>query len=210
MSDPVDRLIASLVRDDVRAASAYHVPDARGLIKLDAMENPYAWPEAMYAELGRRLRGASINRYPDPHAQGLKRELRRAMGIDARWEVISGHADFYQCTKGFHNALQGVAVNIPGRLLKEYERTNAANAEALGSILNDADFVFIHDPQPAAMIRQFPDRKGKWIWRFHIDASQFSYAPSELTVHRGDTVTIELTSTDAVHGLYVDGGISAM
>jgi histidinol-phosphate aminotransferase len=91
MSDAVDRLIESLVRDDVRAASAYHVPDARGLIKLDAMENPYAWPEAMYAELGQRLRGASINRYPDPHAQGLKRELRRAMGIDARWEILLGN-----------------------------------------------------------------------------------------------------------------------
>jgi heme/copper-type cytochrome/quinol oxidase subunit 2 len=40
---------------------------------------------------------------------------------------------------------------------------------------------------------------------FQIDASQSSYAPSELHVSRGDTVTIALTSTDAVHGLYVDG-----
>jgi heme/copper-type cytochrome/quinol oxidase subunit 2 len=40
---------------------------------------------------------------------------------------------------------------------------------------------------------------------FRIDASQSSYAPSELSVNRGDTVTIELTSTDAVHGLYVYG-----
>jgi heme/copper-type cytochrome/quinol oxidase subunit 2 len=37
-----------------------------------------------------------------------------------------------------------------------------------------------------------------------IDASQSSYAPSELSVNRGDTVTIVLTSTDAVHGIYVD------
>src|SRR6266498_67449 len=40
---------------------------------------------------------------------------------------------------------------------------------------------------------------------FQIDARQFSYSPSELNVNAGDTVTIQLVSTDVVHGLYVDG-----
>jgi heme/copper-type cytochrome/quinol oxidase subunit 2 len=40
---------------------------------------------------------------------------------------------------------------------------------------------------------------------FRIDARQFAYSPSELQVNPGDTVTIELVSTDVVHGLYVDG-----
>ena len=40
---------------------------------------------------------------------------------------------------------------------------------------------------------------------FQIDARQFAYAPSELRVNQGDTVTIQLVSTDVVHGLYVDG-----
>jgi heme/copper-type cytochrome/quinol oxidase subunit 2 len=40
---------------------------------------------------------------------------------------------------------------------------------------------------------------------FQIDARQFAYSPSELNVNPGDTVTIELVSTDVVHGLYVDG-----
>ena len=98
--------------------------------------------------------------------------LKQALGIDARWEVINGQAGFYQCTKGFHNALQGVPVDIPDHLLREYERTNAENAETLRAVLHDADFVFIHDPQPAALIQHFPERRGKWIWRFHIDASR--------------------------------------
>ena len=98
--------------------------------------------------------------------------LKQALGIDARWEVISGDSAFYQCTKGFHNALQGVSVNLPERLLQGYERTNAENAEKLHAALHDADFVFIHDPQPAALIKYFPQRPGKWIWRFHIDASR--------------------------------------
>jgi heme/copper-type cytochrome/quinol oxidase subunit 2 len=40
---------------------------------------------------------------------------------------------------------------------------------------------------------------------FRVDAGQFTYSPSELTANPGDTVTIELVSTDVVHGLYVDG-----
>jgi heme/copper-type cytochrome/quinol oxidase subunit 2 len=40
---------------------------------------------------------------------------------------------------------------------------------------------------------------------FRIDARQYAYLPSELHVNRGDTVTLELVSTDVVHGLYVDG-----
>ena len=40
---------------------------------------------------------------------------------------------------------------------------------------------------------------------FRIDARQFAYAPSELQINPGDTVTIQLISTDVVHGLYIDG-----
>ncbi len=40
---------------------------------------------------------------------------------------------------------------------------------------------------------------------FRIEAGQFSYSPSELNINPGDTITIELVSTDVVHGLYVDG-----
>ncbi len=95
----------------------------------------------------------------------------QALGIDARWEVISGAAPFYQCTKSFHNALQGNQVMIPEPLLREYEATNAQNAETLRELLERADFVFIHDPQPAALLASCPNRRGKWIWRCHIDAS---------------------------------------
>jgi len=97
--------------------------------------------------------------------------LKRELGLDTRWEVISGGGEFYQCTKGFHNGLQGNRVELPAALLRVYEETNAQNADELGAVLNDADFVFIHDPQPAALLRHFPQRRGKWIWRCHIDAS---------------------------------------
>ncbi len=97
--------------------------------------------------------------------------LKQAFGLDCRWEVITGEAPFYQCTKSFHNALQGVAQSISAPLLEAYEQTNAKNAEGLRKTLEEADFVFIHDPQPAPLLALCPKRKGKWIWRCHIDAS---------------------------------------
>ncbi|MDD2462917.1 MAG: glycosyltransferase [Desulfobulbus sp.] len=93
------------------------------------------------------------------------------LGLDASWEVISGGADFYQCTKSMHNALQGNHVHIAAPLLAAYEQANEACAETLRAKLTEADFVFIHDPQPAGLLDHCPDRIGKWIWRCHIDAS---------------------------------------
>ncbi len=44
---------------------------------------------------------------------------------------------------------------------------------------------------------------------FRVDAGQFAYSPSTIDVNPGDRVTIQLVSTDVVHGLYVDGyGVS--
>jgi trehalose synthase len=97
--------------------------------------------------------------------------LMRELGLDAHWEVIEGSAEFYQCTKHFHNGLQGQVVPVAEKLLREYERVNAANAERLRPALGDADVVFIHDPQPAALLEHIPRRRGKWIWRCHIDVS---------------------------------------
>ncbi|MCX4187691.1 glycosyltransferase [Methylophaga sp. OBS4] len=97
--------------------------------------------------------------------------LTQELGINAQWEIITGESEFFECTKGMHNTLQGIRMPLAESLLKVYEETNARNAEILHDKLEDADFVFIHDPQPAALLRHFPKRKGKWIWRCHIDAS---------------------------------------
>jgi trehalose synthase len=99
-------------------------------------------------------------------------QLTSALGIETRWETISGTADFFECTKQFHNAIQGRNQIVPNvNLLKKYEQVNTDNAERLRPILESADVVFIHDPQPAALITSFPNRKNKWVWRCHIDAS---------------------------------------
>ncbi|MGX2039231.1 glycosyltransferase [Methylocaldum sp. MU1018] len=98
--------------------------------------------------------------------------LMRELGIETHWEVIAGNAAFYRCTKSFHNALQGKTANIPAEWLRNFEETNAFNAEQLRPALTDADIVFIHDPQPAPLLGYIPERKGKWIWRCHIDINR--------------------------------------
>jgi len=37
-----------------------------------------------------------------------------------------------------------------------------------------------------------------------IEASQYAFTPGEIRVNSGDRVTLELVSTDVVHGLYID------
>lgn len=98
--------------------------------------------------------------------------LMQELGLHTDWQVITGDEPFFQCTKAMHNGLQGNPVSIPDRLLAHYEDINRENAERLRSHLSDADFVFIHDPQPAPQLSLCPDRRGHWIWRCHIDASR--------------------------------------
>jgi len=98
--------------------------------------------------------------------------LKRELGIKATWRVIGGNGSFFATTKMMHNGLQGNRVAISGQNLKEYEEVNARNASELRAELESADVVFIHDPQPAPLLRYVPGRKGKWIWRCHIDVSR--------------------------------------
>ena len=51
--------------------------------------------------------------------------MMEALGLDVKWEVLEGSPDFYQCTKGFHNAIQGFSVELSESMLEAYETVNA-------------------------------------------------------------------------------------
>lgn len=97
--------------------------------------------------------------------------MSNALNIQTHWEVIQGTMDFFVCTKSMHNAIQGNKILLSASQLRHYEEVNQQNSERLRPLLEDADIVFIHDPQPLPLILSFPKRKGKWVWRCHIDAS---------------------------------------
>lgn len=83
--------VSQWIRPEIRELSAYHVPNAADLIKLDAMENPYHWPQAMVEDWLACLRGVSLNRYPDPSPQDLKASMRQAMGVPDGMDVMLGN-----------------------------------------------------------------------------------------------------------------------
>ena len=84
-------LVKQWIRDDIRALSAYHVPDPGNMIKLDAMENPYLWPESMKQKWLSQLADVSVNRYPDPSATQLTRRLEQVMGMPGGMVSILGN-----------------------------------------------------------------------------------------------------------------------
>jgi histidinol-phosphate aminotransferase len=80
-----------IVRDEIRAIAAYHVPDASGMVKLDAMENPYRLPEDLRIRIADIVASAEINRYPDAGATRLKAQMKSALGVPAGADVLLGN-----------------------------------------------------------------------------------------------------------------------
>lgn len=92
--------------------------------------------------------------------------LMRELGLRVDWKVIKGDPEFFAVTKTFHNALQTGVGEVPKHYYEIYEKWQEINANELGL---DYDVVFIHDPQPAGLVKH--RRRGIWIWRCHIDLS---------------------------------------
>ncbi len=82
---------SSVFRPEILAWKAYHVADSTGMVKLDAMENPYPLPDTVRRQLGEALAGAAIHRYPDPSPQGLKALLRDRLGLPPGMEILLGN-----------------------------------------------------------------------------------------------------------------------
>lgn len=79
------------IRDDVRALHAYQVHSAAGLLKMDAMENPYRLPEALQQALGERLGRVAINRYPGERTAELAQALAQHAGMQSHNGIMLGN-----------------------------------------------------------------------------------------------------------------------
>lgn len=90
----------------------------------------------------------------------------QSLGLEARWEVITGDAKFFDITKKIHNALQGNPESITEDMWEYHFEVNKRNADTMDL---DADAVIIHDPQPGPLVTF--KKRGVWLWRCHIDLS---------------------------------------
>ena len=126
--------------------------------------------------LAERLKGKSVQNINSTAVGGGVAEilnrmvpLLREIGVDTKWDVIKGGEQFFNATKKIHNALHGADEEITDELWEIFRETNRWNSEEIAC---SSDIVFVHDPQPIALINQKDERRNKWIWRCHIDISQ--------------------------------------
>lgn len=114
-----------LIRPEILALRAYHVSDAEGMVKLDAMENPYRLPAQMRSELAAVLSQAEINRYPEPTGRRLRELLRLKMQVPDGMELMLGNGsdDLIQIVS-FSCAIPGATVMYPDPTFVMY-RMNA-------------------------------------------------------------------------------------
>ena len=94
--------------------------------------------------------------------------LAEELGLNIRWDVMTGGDDFFEVTKAFHNALHGEPYHPEPA---HFEIFRAYNEQNIKRIPLDSEFIIIHDPQPAGFIQARKQKSGHWIWRCHIDLS---------------------------------------
>ncbi|MDQ7980062.1 histidinol-phosphate transaminase [Paraburkholderia sp. SARCC-3016] len=155
-----------IIRRDVLAMTSYPVPDATGYIKLDAMENPFELPPPLAAQLGERLSGVALNRYPAPRPGALIDKLKRVMRIPANCDVLLGNgSDEIISMIAVACAQPGAKVlaPVPGFVMYQVS-AQLANLEFVGVPLN-ADFTLdtgamiaaIEAHRPAVVYLAYPN-----------------------------------------------------
>ncbi len=163
---PEERL-QQWIKPELLAARAYHVPDAEGLIKLDAMENPYLLPNELQDEILEVLTGAEINRYPDPDASNLKQSLRDAMDIPESMEIMLGNGSdelIQIIALAVAHSGQTILAPEPGFVMYKII-ADTVGAKYVGVNLNRDDFSLdsdamlsaIDEHQPAVVFLAYPN-----------------------------------------------------
>jgi histidinol-phosphate aminotransferase len=88
---PLARRLQHTIRQDVTSMHAYAIQDSRGLVKLDAMENPFRLPPALQQALGERLGRVAINRYPTQCAADVVAALSAHVQLPAGCKLMLGN-----------------------------------------------------------------------------------------------------------------------
>jgi histidinol-phosphate aminotransferase len=147
----------SVIRDDIRAMNAYPVPSAAGMIKLDAMENPFRLPEALVRGLSERMALVALNRYPPSNPEVLKSKLARAISLPAGMQLLLGngsdeliHLVIQACAKS------GAAVLSPWPSFVMYQMSARFDGCRFVGVPLHADFTLDRDALLAAISEHRP------------------------------------------------------
>jgi histidinol-phosphate aminotransferase len=155
-----------IVRPEILALKAYHVADSAGMVKLDAMENPYPLPAQLRRDLAEHLARVELNRYPDPTGAKLRALLVQKMKVPAGMEILLGNGsdDLIQIVT-FACARPGAAMMFPSPTFVMYQM----NATLSGmravryalrddySLDRDAFVARVQAEQPALIFIAYPN-----------------------------------------------------
>jgi histidinol-phosphate aminotransferase len=108
---PLPERIQHTIRQDVHSMHGYAIQPSAGLIKLDAMENPFSLPPELQAELGARLGRVAINRYPSTASARLVAALTAFFGLPAGIKTMLGNGSDELID------LLSVACDVPGAVV---------------------------------------------------------------------------------------------
>jgi len=157
----------NLILGKVKMAPKITLSDYAKIIRLQNLEEIRLLAEKLQGKTVKMVNSTAVG---GGVAEMLHRTvpLFNELGLNVKWEVIKGSGSFFNVTKSFHNALHGKEEEISDEMLKVYQEANEENAKEMSF---DEEFIVIHDPQPAALIRAKEKSSAKWIWRCHIDTS---------------------------------------
>jgi len=149
--------VAAVVRPEIRALAAYHVPGAAGMIKLDAMENPYGLPDALRATVAAAVASVPVNRYPDGDADAVKTALRAHFAIPRGVDIVLGNgSDELIHLAALAVATPGAAMLAPDPSFVMYRLTALLCGMRFVGVPLRADFTLDTESMLIAIAREKP------------------------------------------------------
>ena len=149
--------LKKLVRQDIQSMHAYAIQDSTGLVKLDAMENPFRLSEALQKELGERLGRVAINRYPVVCVAEAITALSKYVELPAGCKLMLGNGSDELIS------LLALACDVPGATILAplpgfvmYEMSAKLQGLKFVGVPTTADFELDGDAMLAAIAQHRP------------------------------------------------------
>jgi histidinol-phosphate aminotransferase len=170
---PLTTQLQKLLRPDVQSMHAYAIQSAAGLVKLDAMENPYALPAQLQAALGQRLGALALNRYPDGRVNDLRHALADYAQMPEGFDIMLGNgSDELISLLALACAIPGASVLAPVPGFVMYAMSAQLQGLSFTGVPLTADFELdeaamlaaISEQQPAIIYLAYPNNPTANLW----------------------------------------------
>ena len=187
----IDALIQRFIRQDIQSAHGYAVQPSEGMIKLDAMENPYWLDPELQRELGRRLGAAPINRYPAQPVQELRQAIANYVNLPEGYGLMLGNgSDELISLLAMACAIPGASIVAPEpgfvmyRISAQQQGLNFKGVPLTASFELDSDAMLdaIRIHAPAIVFLAYPNNPTANLWDVEVMRSVIALAPGLVVV----------------------------